>query len=155
MGATEDRLAELGYTLQKAPAPLATYEPYSRTGNLIYTAGHIPWSDDLKAPIQGKVGEAYTAEQGAEYAKRCCIHLLATLSEALGGELDKIVRVVKVVGFVNCTDSFTNHPEVINGCSNMLGEVLGERGKHARSAVGVNSLPRGIPVEIEMIVEVA
>lgn len=152
---TEKRLEELGLQLVKYPAPLASYVPYVQTGNLIYTAGHVPFKDDLKSLHQGKVGVEYSTEEAAEFAKRVALLLVCTLSDAVGGDLDRVKRIVKVVGFVNCVDTFTQQPEVINGASNLLAEIFGaERGSHARSAVGTNSLPRNVPVEIELIAEV-
>ena len=127
---------------------------YVRTGNLLYLAGHIPFKEDLKSLHVGKVGKDYTTEQAAKFAERVGLLLTGTLKKAVG-DLDRVVRIVKLVGFVNCTDDFTQQPEVINGCSNLLGAIFGpERGTHARSAVGTNSLPRNVPVEIELIAEV-
>jgi enamine deaminase RidA (YjgF/YER057c/UK114 family) len=148
------RLSELGITLPKVPAPLASYVPYARVGNLVYTAGHVPFKEDLSGIHAGKVGVDYTTAEAAGHARRVGVLLLSTLSEACGGDLDRVVRIVKITGFVNCVDTFTEHPEVINGCSELLGQVFGERGKHARSAVGTNSLPRNAPVEVELIAEI-
>ena len=152
--ATEDRLKELGLTLPVMPSPLASYVPWVRTGNLIFLSGHVPFQEDMKTLHTGKVGDAFSTEEAAELAKLIGLELIATLKSAVGS-LDKVTRIVKVVGFVNCPDTFTQQPEVINGCSNLLGEVFGkERGAHARSAVGTNALPLGVPVEIEAIFEV-
>ena len=151
---TEARIAELGLTLQAPPTPLASYVPYTRTGNLIFLSGHIPFNDDLKTLPSGKVGAEFTTEEGAAFARRIGLLLTGTMSAATDGNLDRIVKIVKLVGFVNCTDSFTQQPEVINGASNLFGEIFQERGAHARSAVGTNSLPRNVPVEIELIAEV-
>merc|ERR1711908_235292 len=147
-------MGELGYKLPSLPTPLASYTPLVRTGNVVYISGHIPWKEDMKSLHVGKVGVDYTTEQAAELAELIGLGLVSTLKAGVG-DLDKVKRIVKLVGFVNCTDDYKEQPEVINGCSNMLGKVFGtERGTHARSAVGTNSLPRGIPVEIEMIAEV-
>ena len=154
MGVTEARLAELGITLCAVPKPLAAYVPYTTTGNLIFTAGHVPFKDDLKTLPNGKVGQEFSVDEGAAFARRIAVLLVSTLSEATGGDLDRVKKIVKVVGFVNCPDTFTQQPEVINGCSNLLGEIFGDRGIHARSAVGTNSLPRNTPVEIELIAEI-
>ena len=155
MVATEERIAELGLTLPAVPKPLASYATYTRAGSLIFTAGHIPFQEDMKSLHVGKVGVAYSVEEAAAFARRVAVLLVSTLRDAVGGDLDRVKRIVKVVGFVNCPDEFTEQPEVINGCSDLLGEIFGkERGTHARSAVGTNSLPRNVPVEIELIAEV-
>ena len=150
----ETKLAELGITLPAVPSPLASYCLHTRAGNLVYTSGHVPFKDDLKSLHVGKVGDAYTTEEGAEFAKRVGVLLISTLKDACGGDLEKVKKIVKVVGFVNCVDTYTEQPEVINGCSNLFGEVFGEAGRHARSAVGTNSLPRNVPVEIEVIAKI-
>jgi len=151
---TEARLAELGLTLPKMPTPLASYVPCARSGNMLFLSGHVPFKEDMKSLYSGKLGKDVTTADGAAIAKLIALELVATLKTAVG-DLDKIKRIVKVVGFVNCTDDFKEQPEVINGCSNLLGDIFGkERGAHARSAVGTNSLPRQVPVEIELIAEV-
>jgi len=151
---TEARLTELGLTLPKMPTPLASYVPCTRSGNMLFLSGHVPFKEDMKSLYSGKLGKDVTTADGAAIAKLIALELVATLKTAVG-DLDKIKRVVKVVGFVNCTDDFKEQPEVINGCSNVLGQIFGkERGAHARSAVGTNSLPRQVPVEIELIAEV-
>lgn len=153
---TEKRIEELGIKLPVMPTPLAMYIPYVRSGNLIHLAGHVPFKDDMKTLHVGKVGVDYSVEEGYAFARTIGLELMSTLQVACGGDLDKVKRIVKLVGFVNCPDDFGNQPEVINGCSEVIGEVFGkERGSHARSAVGTNSLPRQVPVEIEMIAEVA
>jgi enamine deaminase RidA (YjgF/YER057c/UK114 family) len=154
MGQTEDNLKDLGIVLPSMPAPLASYVPWSRSGNLVYCSGHVPFKEDMKSLYSGTVGDSVSTEEAADIARIIGIELVATLKSAVG-DLDKIKRIVKIVGFVNCVDSFTEQPEVINGCSNVLVEIFGsERGAHARSAVGTNSLPRQVPVEIELIAEV-
>lgn len=136
------------------PAPLASYTPWSRSGNLVFCSGHVPFKDDMKTLYSGTVGDDVSTEEGAAIARVIGLELVSTLKAAVG-ELDKVKKIVKIVGFVNCVDSFTQQPEVINGCSDVLVEVFGsERGTHARSAVGTNSLPRQVPVEIELIAEV-
>ena len=152
---TEARLSELGLTLPAVPKPLASYTPCVRTGNLCYLSGHVPFKDDMKSLHTGKVGLDYTTQEGNAFAKLIALELISTLKSELG-DLDKVIRIVKLVGFVNCPDDFTEQPEVINGCSDLLSQVFGpERGTHARSAVGTNSLPRNVPVEIELIAEIA
>ncbi len=149
----EMRLRELGIELPTAPKPLGAYRPAIRVGSLIYLSGHLPIQPDGNL-VQGKVGESVTLEEGAAAAKLAGLSILATLKQDLGG-LDKVSRLIKTVGFVNCTDDFNAQPKVINGCSDLFAEVFGpENGVGARSAVGVNSLPAGIPVEIEAIFEV-
>ena len=151
---TEARLDELGIELPSPQAPAANYVPAVRTGNLLYLAGVGPARrDDGSSPI-GKVGAELTLEEGYEAARLVCLNIISRLKAELG-DLDRVVRVVKILGMVNATEDFGEHPAVINGCSDLLVEVFGERGKHARSAVGMQSLPFGIPVEIEAIVEIS
>jgi enamine deaminase RidA (YjgF/YER057c/UK114 family) len=148
----EGRLAALGLTLPAPPQPVGTYVEVVRAGNLLFLAGHGPC--DLSAPVaKGKVGRDLTVDQGAAAARLTALCLLATLKAELG-ELSRVQRVVKVLGMVNATDDFTQQPRVINGASDLLVAVFGERGRHARSAVGVASLPLNIAVEIEIVVEV-
>lgn len=149
---TEQRLKELGIELAPASGPLANYVNAVRTGNLLYLAGKGPGLPGQPMP-SGKVGRDFTIEQGYEYARQTGLSLIAVMKAELG-DLDKVTRIVKVLGMVNAMPEFGHQPEVINGCSDLFVEVFGERGKHARSAVGLGSLPRGIPVEIEVIVEV-
>ena len=146
------RLAELGLELPTATPPLAAYVPAVRTGNHVYVSGQVPIADG-KVIATGKVGAEVSPEQAKELAARCALNGLAAVDALVG--LERIVRVVKVVGFVASAEGFTGQPAVINGASELLGEVLGEAGRHARSAVGVAELPLGVPVEVEMIVEVS
>ena len=148
----EARLKKLGIDLPAAITPVANYVPAAKTGNLIFLSGHGPLKEDGTL-ITGKVGADLTAEQGYETARRIAIGLLGTLKAEIG-DLDGIKRIVKLLGFVNCTAEFADQPNVINGASDLLVEVFGEKGKHARSAVGTNALPFNIAVEIEMIVEI-
>lgn len=148
----ERKLEEMGLILPPKTTPLANYVPCVRTGNLLFVSGHGPVQQDGTI-VRGKVGDTLTQEEGYEAARLVCINMLSAIKNAIG-DLDKLHRVVKVLGMVNATDSFKDHPAVINGCSDLLVEAFGERGKHARSAVGMGSLPMGIAVEIEMIVEV-
>ena len=149
----ESKLKELGITLPVMSKPVANYVKYVQTGKLIYLSGHGP-KNNKGEDITGKVGDGTSIEQGYDAAKACGIQLLATLKDATGGDLKKVKRIVKVLGMVNCTPGFTDQPKVINGFSDLMVAVFGERGKHARSAVGMNALPNNIVVEIEMIVEV-
>jgi enamine deaminase RidA (YjgF/YER057c/UK114 family) len=144
----EKRLKELGLTLAKPTPPVANYVNAVQTGNLLYLAGKGP------SAVVGKVGAEFSVEQGYQHARDVGLNLLAVMKAELGS-LDRVRRVVKVLGMVNAVPDFRDHPKVINGCSDLFVEVFGERGKHARSAVGMGSLPNGIPVEIEVIVEVA
>ncbi len=144
----DKRLKELGITLAPVTPPMANYVNAVRTGNLLFLAGKGP------GPVKGKLGLEFSADQGYQHARAVGLALLAVMKTELG-TLDKVKRVVKVLGMVNAVPEFTDHPRVINGCSDLFVEVFGEAGKHARSAVGMGSLPMGIPVEIEVIVEVA
>jgi enamine deaminase RidA (YjgF/YER057c/UK114 family) len=148
----EEKLKAMGIALPAPSQPVANYVKYVRTGNLIYLSGHGPTQAD-GSNITGKIGKDLSVEQGYEAAKITGISLLATLKDAVG-ELSKVKRIVKALGMVNCTDTFTDQPKVINGFSDLMVAVLGDKGKHARSAVGMNALPSNIAVEIEMIVEV-
>ena len=153
MSAIETRLAELGVTLPDAPAPAANYVPYVVTGNTVYVSGQISQGPD--GLLTGKLGEGVSVEDGAAAARSCAISLLAQLKAACGGDIDRLVRVVKLVGFVNSTADFTDQPKVINGASDFLVAALGDKGRHARSAVSAASLPLGVTVEIEGIFEIA
>ncbi|WP_258100192.1 RidA family protein [Marinoscillum pacificum] len=149
----EQRLTELGIELQVPGAPLANYVNAVRTGNLVFMAGKGPRLPE-GGNVTGKVGDSLSIEQGYEAARLSGIAQLAALKAEIG-DLNNVVRIVKVTGMVNATADFTSHPEVINGYSDLMVEVFGDRGKHARAAVGMASLPRDIAVEIEMVVEVA
>ena len=153
MAVIEKRIAELGISLPESPQPIANYAPTVRTGNLLFVAGLGPAARADGSVPNGKVGRDLTQEEGYEAARLVGINLLARLKSSLG-DLDRVVRVVKLLSMVNCAPEFTQQPAVANGCSDLLVEVFGERGRHARSAVGMASLPNDIPVEIEMIVEV-
>lgn len=143
-----DKLTEIEASLPPVPQAAGNYVHAVRTGNLLYLAGKGPISD-----VKGKVGAEFTKEEGYQYAREVGLTLLAVLKAELG-TLAKVKRVVKVLGMVNATPEFGDHPFVINGCSDLFVETFGEAGRHARSAVGMGSLPHGIPVEIEAIVEI-
>ncbi|MGK5533518.1 RidA family protein [Streptomyces sp. URMC 129] len=151
MSAVEARLSELGLTLPAVAPPAGSYVPALRSGPYVFTAGQVPLVDG-KLPLTGKVGAEVTPEQAAEMARICVLNALAAV-KSVAGDLDRIARVVKVVGFVASVPEFTGQPQVINGASDLLAAVLGERGRHARSAVGVAALPLDAPVEIEIQVE--
>jgi enamine deaminase RidA (YjgF/YER057c/UK114 family) len=147
------RLAELGETIPAAPAPAANYVPFVQIGDMVYVSGQIAKDGDTL--IIGKLGDNMSVEDGQRAAKVCALNLIAQLNAACGGDLDRVVRVVKLGGFVNSTLDFTQHPLVINGASDFIGEVFGEKGAHARAAVGCASLPLGVAVEIEGIFQIA
>lgn len=150
--ALETRLASLGVTLPDAPAPAANYVPFVQTGDLVFVSGQI--SNGPDGFITGKLGADMDVAAGAAAAKTCAISLLAQLKAACGGDLDRLVRVVKLTGFVNSTPDFTDQPKVINGASDFLVEALGDIGRHSRSAVSAASLPLGVAVEIEAIFQI-
>lgn len=147
-----DRLAELGIELPAVAAPVAAYVPAVVHGGLVYTSGQLPFVDGA-LPAVGKVGAEVSAEDAKTYARTCALNALAAAADAAGG-VDRIAGVLRVGGFVASAEGFTGQPGVINGASEFLGEVLGDAGIHARSAVGVAELPLGSPVEVELIVEV-
>ena len=151
MASHRARLDELGITLPRVVPPVASYVPATRTGDLVYTSGQLPMVDGA-LPATGKVGAQIGAEDAKGYARTCALNALAAIDALVG--LDSVVRVVKVVGFVASAPDFTGQPGVINGASDLLGEVFGDAGAHARSAVGVAALPLDAPVEVELIVEV-
>jgi len=147
------RLNDLGLSLPDAPAPAANYVPYVQSGNLLFVSGQI--SQDAGGLIRGRLGAELDTAAGAAAAKTCALALLAQARAACGGDLGRVVRVVKLTGFVNSTPDFTGQPEVINGASDLLVAVLGEAGRHARAAVSAPALPRGVAVEIEAVFEIA
>ncbi len=153
-GRIEARLAELGLNVPTAPVPAANYIPWVRTGNLVYIAGQVPMKDG-KFLWVGKVGRDYTVEEAKEAARFVGLNVLSQLKTALDGDLDRVVRAVKLNGFVNCVEGFGHQPHVINGASELMIEVFGDAGRHARSAVGVAGLPFGVAVEIDGVFEVA
>ncbi|MEU9255576.1 RidA family protein [Streptomyces sp. NPDC048270] len=150
-GVVEAKLAELGLTLPEVVPPLATYQPAVRSGSYVFTSGQLPMVKG-SLPVTGKVGAEVSAEQAKELAATCALNALAAVKSVIG-DLDKIARVVKVVGFVASAPDFTAQPGVLNGASELLGAVLGDKGVHARSAVGVAVLPLDAPVEVEIQVE--
>lgn len=152
MSGFEARLAELGVTLADAPAPAANYVPFVQVGDLVHVSGQISMNAD--GLITGKLGDDMDTDAGAAAAKTCAISLLAQVKAACGGDLDRLVRVVKLVGFVNSTADYTEQPKVINGASDFMVEALGDAGRHARSAVSAASLPLGVAVEIEGIFQI-
>jgi enamine deaminase RidA (YjgF/YER057c/UK114 family) len=145
----EALLKEKGIELPEAVKPVANYVTSVRTGNLLFLSGHGP---QKHIPL-GKVGKELTFEEGYQAARNTALCLISTIKDAIG-DLDKVKRIVKLVGFVNCTEDFKDQPKVVNGASDLFVEIFGDKGKHARSAVGMYQLPNGIPVEIELVVEI-
>ena len=147
------KLAELGISLPDAPAPAANYVPFVRTGNLVYVSGQV--SMDADGLVRGKLGENMSVEDAQKAARLCALNLLAQVNAACDGDLNKVVQVVKLTGFVNATPDFTQHPQVVNGASDLMAEVFGDAGRHSRAAVGSSSLPLGVAVEVEGIFQVS
>ncbi len=151
-GRIEARLAELGLTLPTLAAPVANYVPVVQTGNLLVISGQITLKDGKPAYL-GRLGETLTVEDGYQAARLCGLNLIAQIKGAIG-DLDRVARIVRLGGFVACTPDFTDHPKVINGASDLMVEVFGDAGRHARAAVGAPSLPLGVSVEVEGLVEI-
>jgi enamine deaminase RidA (YjgF/YER057c/UK114 family) len=146
------RLAELGIELPKANPPVANYVPFVVSGNLAFLSGQLPqWNGER--PYIGRVGTEVSVEDGVRAARLCGLNLLAWMQRAAGGDLDRIARIVKLGGFVNCAPEFSEQPKIVNGCSDLLVSIFGDAGRHARTAVGVNALPFNVAVEIDAIVE--
>lgn len=152
MSVFEAKLTELGVTLADAPAPAANYVPFVQIGDIVYVSGQI--SMTAEGLIKGKLGDDMDTDAGAAAAKSCAINLLSQVKAACGGDLDRLVRVVKLTGFVNSTADFTDQPMVVNGASDFMVAALGDAGRHSRSAVSAASLPLGVAVEIEGIFQV-
>jgi enamine deaminase RidA (YjgF/YER057c/UK114 family) len=150
--AWSDRLAELGVRLPAVAPPAGAYVPAVRAGSLVFTSGQVPFVDGTLAAT-GKVGAEVGPDEAKDHARTCALNALAAIDALVG--IDAVVRVVKVVGYVASAEGFTGQPTVLNGASELLGEIFGEAGRHARSAVGVAELPLGVPVEVELVVEVA
>ena len=152
MSAIEQRLAERGLALPEAPAPAANYVPFTISGKLMFISGQLPLQGGGVA-VAGRLGDTVTLEQGQAAARLCALNLLAQAKAAAGGDLDRLARCLKLGGFVACTPAFTDQPKVINGASDLVAEVMGEAGRHARFAVGAASLPLNAAVEVEGIFE--
>jgi len=153
-GTVDGRLKELGIEIPTPAAPAANYVPFVKSGNLVFVSGQIPIVAG-KIEGVGKVGQDLTTDQAKAIARICAINLIAQAKAATGGDLDRVARVVKLGGFVNCVDGYTEQPEVVNGASDLMVEVFGDKGRHARFAVGTNALPRGVAVEVEAVFEIA
>jgi enamine deaminase RidA (YjgF/YER057c/UK114 family) len=153
-GKIDARLKELGLELPQATAPIANYVPYTISGKLVVVSGQVSVRNG-KPEYVGKLGAGISIAEGQEAAKLCALNIIAHLKTACGGDLDNVKRVLRLGGFVNCMPEFTDMPQVVNGASNLMVEVFGEAGKHARAAVGVSSLPLGVAVEVEAMFELA
>ena len=152
-GSIEARLAALGIELPQPAAPVANYVPFTVSGNLVVVSGQLcAWQGELRHV--GKLGAGIGIEEGQQAARLCALNILAHLRTACGGDLDRVRRVLRLGGFVNCTPDFTDMPRVVNGASDLMVEVFGDKGRHARAAVGVSSLPGGVAVEVEAIAEI-
>lgn len=147
------KLQELGLELPTPPKPVAAYVPFVQSGNLVYVSGQLPLENGQIA-YRGLLGEHLTVEEGYQAARLCALNGLAILDDALGGDWNRLVRIVRVGGFVASTPTFVDHPKVINGASELLGELLGDQGRHARAAVGVSALPLEAAVEVELLAEI-
>ncbi len=152
-GKIDGHLQALGLQLPSAPAPVANYVPYVRTGNLVFVSGQLPLENGSVKYV-GRVGAEASPEVGYAAAALCGLNLIAQLRAACGGDLDRVTRVVKLTGFVAATAEFTDHPKVVNGASDIMVQVFGDAGRHSRAAVGVASLPRGATVEVEAVFEI-
>lgn len=153
-GTVEQRLLDMGVVLPKPAAPAANYVPYVITGNLVFISGQVTMLNG-ELHFLGTVGDDLSVDDGYQAARICAINLLAQLKEACVGDLDRVQQVVKLGGFVNCTADFTDQPKVINGASDLIADVLGDAGKHARFAVGAPSLPLGVAVEVDGVFEIS
>ena len=153
-GEIDARLAELGIDVPEAAAPVANYVGFVQTGNLVFVSGQVPLKDGA-FQFQGKLGESMSLEDAQAAARLCAINVVAQVKAACGGDLDRVQRVVKLTGFVNSTGDFTDQPKVVNGASDLMVEVFGDKGRHSRAAVSAASLPAGVAVEVEAVVELA
>ena len=149
-----ERLQELGIELPEPAAPVATYVPFVQSGNIVSISGQIPFKEGAVA-YTGIVGDTVSPEEAREAARLCGINLIAQMKSACGGDLDRVNCIVKLGGFVNGVNGFGGQPQIINAASDLMVEVFGDKGKHSRSAVGVNGLPLGVPVEIDALIEIA
>ena len=151
----KENLKNLGITLPTPVAPVANYVTYVRTGNILSVSGQLPLDNDGKLPYLGKVGQEVSAEDANKAARLCAINIISQINDALDGDLDRVTRIIKLGAFVNCTDSFPGQPAIVNGASDLMVEVFGDKGKHSRSAVGTNALPLNVPVEIDALIEIS
>ncbi len=151
----DQNLEKLGITLPAPVAALANYVPFVQTGNLLSISGQIPMDSDGNFPYLGKVGVEVSEEDAVKAARLCAINIISQARIACGGDLERIVRIVKLGAFINCQERFARHPAIVNGASDLMVAVFGDVGKHSRSAVGANSLPLNIPVEIDALIEIS
>ncbi len=154
-GNIDQKLESLGIILPVPVAPVANYLPFVRTGNLLSVSGQIPVDANGELPYSGKVGRDVSAEDATRAARLCAINIISQIRVACGGDLDRVVRIVRLGAFVNSIDGFAGQPAIVNGASDLMVAVFGEAGKHSRSAVGVNALPLDVPVEIDALVEIS
>ncbi len=154
-GNIDQKLESLGIILPVPVAPVANYLPFVRTGNLLSVSGQIPVDADGNFPYSGKVGRDVSTEEATLAARLCAINIISQIRVACGGDLDRVVRIVRLGAFVNCMDGFAGQPAIVNGASDLMVAVFGNAGKHSRSAVGVNALPLDVPVEIDALVEIS
>lgn len=152
-GRIESRLRDLGLTVPNAVAPVANYVPFVQSGHLVFVSGQVTIGPNGLEYV-GQVGKEFTVDQGKAAARLCALNVLTQLKAACAGDLDRVVRIVKVTGFVNAVPGFAQHPEVINGASDLFVEVFGDAGRHARAAVGAGTLPRNVAVEVEAVAEI-
>ena len=153
-GEVDARLAELGIEIPDAAAPVANYVAYVQTGNLVFVSGQVTVKGGERHFV-GKVGAEFSVEEGAEAAKLCAVNVIAQLKAACGGDLDRVQRIVKLTGFVNSTPDFTDQPQVVNGASDLMVAVFGDKGRHSRAAVSAAALPLGVACEVEAVAEIA
>jgi len=149
----EDKLTELGITLPKAPAAVAAYQPWIRTGNLIFTSGQLPFRDGEIA-FTGKLGAEVSDEDGYQAARQAALNALAQIKSATG-DLDKVQKIVRIEGYIHCAEGYRGHPQVLNGASDLIAEIFGDRGQHTRLALGINEMPLNAAVQLAMTVEIA
>ncbi len=153
-GKIDARLKELGITLPNPATPVANYVGFVRTGNLVFTSGQVTFNAAGKLDFIGKLGREFGIDEGYQAARLCAINILAQLRNACDGDLDRVVRCIKIVGFVNATPDFADHPKVINGASDLVVSIFADKGRHARSAIGMGSLPLGVATEVEAVFEI-
>ncbi|MBT5074015.1 MAG: RidA family protein [Kordiimonadaceae bacterium] len=151
----KENLEKAGITLPTPVAPVANYVTYVQTGNILSVSGQLPLNNEGKLPYVGKVGLNVTPEEANKAARLCAINIISQINAALGGDLNRVVRIIKLGAFVNCVDSFPGQPAIVNGASDLMVEVFGDKGKHSRSAVGTNALPLNVPVEIDALIEIS
>jgi enamine deaminase RidA (YjgF/YER057c/UK114 family) len=149
----EEKLTELGITLPEAPAAVAVYQPWIRTGNLIFTSGQLPWRDGEIA-FAGKLGAEVSDEDGYQAARQCALNAIAQLKAATG-DLEKMRKIIRIDGYIHCVEGFRNHPQVLNGASDLVSEIFGERGQHTRLALGIHEMPLNAAVQLSMTAEIA